>query len=39
MTMKTPVHPGEILHLTRQLRHSVRALEPTTLTITMLLTP
>ncbi len=33
------LRPGEILHLTPQLRHSVRALEPTTLTITMLLTP
>lgn len=29
--------PGEILHLTPKLRHSVRALEPTTLTVTMLL--
>lgn len=29
--------PGEILHLTPQLRHWVRALEPTTLTVTMLL--
>ena len=28
---------GEILHLTAGLRHRVRALEPTTLTITMLL--
>lgn len=28
---------GEIVHLTAQLRHSVRALEPTTLTVTMLL--
>ena len=28
---------GEILHLTAKLRHRVRALEPTTLTITMLL--
>lgn len=29
--------PGEVLHLTPRLRHSVRALEPTTLTVTMLL--
>lgn len=29
--------PGEILHLTPKLRHSVRAVEPTTLTVTMLL--
>lgn len=29
--------PGEMLHLTPRLRHSVRALEPTTLTVTMLL--
>ncbi|MFN3338554.1 MAG: cupin domain-containing protein [Dietzia sp.] len=29
--------PGEMLHLTPTLRHSVRALEPTTLTVTMLL--
>lgn len=28
---------GEILHLTAKLRHRVRALEPTTLTVTMLL--
>lgn len=28
---------GEILHLTAKLRHWVRALEPTTLTVTMLL--
>lgn len=28
---------GEILHLTGKLRHRVRALEPTTLTVTMLL--
>lgn len=31
------LRPGEFLHLTPKLRHSVRALEPTTLTITMLL--
>lgn len=31
------LRPGEILHLTAKLRHSVRALEPTTLTVTMLL--
>ena len=31
------LRPGEILHLTPKLRHSVRALEPTTLTVTMLL--
>jgi quercetin dioxygenase-like cupin family protein len=31
------LRPGEILHLTPRLRHSVRASEPTTLTITMLL--
>lgn len=31
------LRPGEILHLTAQLRHWVRALEPTTLTVTMLL--
>ncbi|WP_375546285.1 AraC family ligand binding domain-containing protein [Dietzia sp. NCCP-2495] len=31
------LQPGEILHLTPQLRHSVTALEPTTLTVTMLL--
>jgi len=31
------LNPGEILHLTAKLRHRVRALEPTTLTITMLL--
>lgn len=31
------LRPGEILHLTPQLRHWVRALEPTTLTVTMLL--
>nr|WP_241727069.1 cupin domain-containing protein [Dietzia sp. SLG310A2-38A2] len=29
--------PGEVLHLTARLRHSVYALEPTTLTVTMLL--
>lgn len=29
--------PGEMLHLTPMLRHSVRALERTTLTVTMLL--
>lgn len=29
--------PGEIVHLTAKLRHSVRALEPATLTVTMLL--
>ena len=29
--------PGEILHLTPRLRHSVVAVEPTTLTVTMLL--
>ncbi len=28
--------PGEVLHLTPLLRHGVRALEPTTLTVTML---
>lgn len=28
---------GEVLHLTAKLRHWVRALEPTTLTVTMLL--
>lgn len=31
------LRPGEILHLTPALRHRVRALEPTTLTVTMLL--
>lgn len=31
------LQPGEILHLTPKLRHWVRALEPTTLTVTMLL--
>lgn len=31
------LRPGEILHLTPKLRHWVRALEPTTLTVTMLL--
>ncbi|KAA0917021.1 cupin domain-containing protein [Dietzia sp. ANT_WB102] len=31
------LHTGEVLHLTAKLRHRVRALEPTTLTITMLL--
>lgn len=31
------LRPGEYLHLTARLRHRVRALEPTTLTITMLL--
>lgn len=29
--------PGQVLHLTPMLRHAVRALEPTTLTVTMLL--
>lgn len=29
--------PGQLLHLTPMLRHAVRALEPTTLTVTMLL--
>ncbi|MTB72363.1 hypothetical protein GGG17_10350 [Arsenicicoccus sp. MKL-02] len=29
--------PGALLHLTPMLRHAVRALEPTTLTVTMLL--
>lgn len=29
--------PGEMIHLTAGLRHSVRAIEPTTLTVTMLL--
>lgn len=31
------LRPGEIVHLTPRLQHSVRALEPTTLTVTMLL--
>ena len=31
------LRPGEVLHLTPKLRHRVRALEPTTLTVTMLL--
>ena len=31
------LQPGEILHLTPKLRHRVTALEPTTLTVTMLL--
>ncbi|EFV92270.1 hypothetical protein G6030_11905 [Dietzia sp. E1] len=31
------LRPGEIVHLTAKLRHRVRALEPTTLTVTMLL--
>lgn len=31
------LRPGMVLHLTALLRHSVRALEPTTLTVTMLL--
>lgn len=31
------LRPGEILHLTPKLRHHVLALEPTTLTVTMLL--
>lgn len=31
------LRPGEILHLTPKLRHSVVAAEPTTLTVTMLL--
>lgn len=31
------LEPGEILHLTPKLRHWVEALEPTTLTVTMLL--
>ncbi len=31
------LQPGEILHLTPKLRHRVKALEPTTLTVTMLL--
>lgn len=34
-----PLVPGEVLHLTPMLRHAVRALEPTTLTVTMLLPP
>ncbi|WP_168583005.1 cupin domain-containing protein [Gephyromycinifex aptenodytis] len=29
--------PGQVLHLTPMLRHAVHALEPTTLTVTMLL--
>lgn len=29
--------PGRLLHLTPKLRHAVKALEPTTLTVTMLL--
>ena len=29
--------PGRVLHLTPLLRHAVRAVEPTTLTVTMLL--
>ncbi|GAA1390814.1 cupin domain-containing protein [Luteococcus peritonei] len=29
--------PGQVLHLTPMLRHAVTALEPTTLTVTMLL--
>lgn len=29
--------PGAVIHLTAKLRHSVRALEPSTLTVTMLL--
>lgn len=29
--------PGQVLHLTPKLRHAVKALEPTTLTVTMLL--
>lgn len=29
--------PGSVLHLTPMLRHAVRALEPTTLTVSMLL--
>lgn len=31
------LEPGALLHLTPMLRHAVRALEPTTLTVTMLL--
>ena len=31
------LRPGEIVHLTPRLQHSVRALERTTLTVTMLL--
>ena len=31
------LHTGEVLHLTAKLRHRVLALEPTTLTVTMLL--
>lgn len=31
------LRPGALLHLTPMLRHAVRAVEPTTLTVTMLL--
>ncbi|GAA1719879.1 cupin domain-containing protein [Propioniferax innocua] len=31
------LEPGQVLHLTPMLRHAVTALEPTTLTVTMLL--
>ncbi len=31
------MRPGQVIHLTPMLRHAVRALEPTTLTVTMLL--
>ena len=31
------LRPGQVLHLTPMLRHAVRALAPTTLTVTMLL--
>ncbi|GAB3622330.1 hypothetical protein GCM10027418_04120 [Mariniluteicoccus endophyticus] len=31
------LQPGEVLHLTPMLRHAVKAVEPTTLTVTMLL--
>lgn len=31
------LHPGNVLHLTPLLRHAVKALEPATLTVTMLL--
>lgn len=31
------LEPGQVIHLTPMLRHAVKALEPTTLTVTMLL--
>lgn len=33
------LQPGRLIHLTPMLRHAVRAIEPATLTVTMLLRP